>query len=72
MSKAIVQKYGFADTLLLEEIERGILLRKQEDLKLSWEETYKAMAQEREAWEDFDPTIVDGLEEEDEFDPEAL
>ena len=66
--KAILQKYGFSDSLLLEETEQGILLRRPEDAKLSWEETYKAMAEEKENWEDFDSVILDGLEGE-EFDP---
>jgi antitoxin MazE len=64
--KAILQKYGFSDTLLLEETEKGILLRKKDEQKLSWEDTFKAMAAEQENWEDFDTTLSDGLD--DEFD----
>ena len=71
LPKTILQRYGFSDFLLLEETEEGILLRKKEDTKLSWEETYKAMAKEQEQWEDFDQTLLDGLEE-DEFDTETL
>ena len=69
--KAILQKYGFSDSLLLEETEAGILLRRPEDSKLSWEETYQAMAEENENWEDFDAVILDGLEGE-EFAPEKI
>ena len=39
--KALLQKYGFKKTLLLEETDKGLLLRKKEDSKLSWEDTYK-------------------------------
>jgi antitoxin MazE len=46
LSKAILQKYGFAETLLLEETEQGILLRNVETPKFFWEKTYKAMAAE--------------------------
>jgi len=63
--KAILQKYGFTNSLLLEETEQGLLLRKKDDSKLSWEDTYKAMANEKENWDDFDPTLLDGLDEED-------
>ncbi|MBW2166452.1 MAG: AbrB/MazE/SpoVT family DNA-binding domain-containing protein, partial [Deltaproteobacteria bacterium] len=35
------------------------------DNKLSWEDTYKAMADEKEDWDDFDTTLLDGLEDED-------
>ena len=62
---ALLQKYGFDNTLLLEETERGLLLRKKEDNKLSWEDTYKAMADEKEDWEDCDTTLSDGLDGED-------
>ena len=30
--------------------------------KLSWEDTYRAMAAEREDWSDLDATLADGLE----------
>jgi len=63
--KPLLQKYGLKNSLLLEETERGLLLRKKEDSKLSWEDTYKAMANEKEDWDDFDTTVLDGLEDED-------
>lgn len=63
--KALLQKYGFTNSLLLEETEQGLLLRKKDDSKLSWEDTYKAMADEKENWDDFDTTLLDGLDEED-------
>jgi antitoxin MazE len=65
--KELLQKYGLNQSLLLEETERGLLLRKKEDGKLSWEDTYKAMAEEKEDWTDFDTTLLDGLDDE-EFD----
>jgi antitoxin MazE len=63
--KELLQKYGLQDSLLLEETDRGLLLRKKEDGKLSWEGTYKAMAKENEHWDDFDVMLLDGLEDED-------
>jgi antitoxin MazE len=63
--KALLQKYGFTNSLLLEETEQGLLLRKKDNSKLSWEDTYKAMADEKENWDDFDTTLLDGLDEED-------
>jgi antitoxin MazE len=71
LPKFILQKYGFSDRLLLEETEHGILLRQINDVKLSWEETYKEMAQEHEDWQDFENTILDGLEV-DEVAPQAV
>ena len=59
------QKYGLNDSLLLEETDRGLLLRKKEGSKFSWKDTYKAMASEKEDWDDFDATLLDGLEDED-------
>ena len=63
--KPLIQKYGFNNSLFLEETERGLLLRKKENNKLSWEDTYKAMAIENEDWDDFDTTLLDGVEDED-------
>ncbi len=63
--KALIQKYGLKNSLSLEETERGLLLRKKEESKLSWEDTYKAMANENEHWDGFDTTLIDGLEDED-------
>ncbi|MDM8562026.1 hypothetical protein QUF54_01580 [Candidatus Marithioploca araucensis] len=62
LPNSLLQKYGFSNWLLLEETERGILLRKKDDNKLSYEETYKAVAQAQEDWTDFDQTLLDGLE----------
>lgn len=62
--KALIQKYGFNTTILLEETDKGLLLRNRKDSKLSWENTYKAMAGEKEEWDDFDETLLDGLQDE--------
>ena len=61
--KILLQKYCFGDSLLLEETEQGLLLRKKNDQKISWEETYKAMAAEQEDWRDLDIALLDGLED---------
>jgi len=63
LPKSILQKYGFSDTILLEETEQGILLRQIEDEKLSWEKTYKEMAEEKEDWQDFENALLDGLDD---------
>ncbi len=39
-----------------------MLRSSEEKNNLSWEETYRAMAAEREDWSDFDVTITDGLQ----------
>ena len=39
-----------------------MLRSSEEKNKLSWGETYRAMAAEREDWSDFDVTVTDGLE----------
>ena len=63
--KALLQKYGLKNSLLIEETDRGLLLRNKEEGKLSWEDTYKSMADEKENWDDFDETLSDGPEDED-------
>jgi len=42
--KALLQKYGLKNSLLIEETDKGLLLRNKEESKLSWEDTYKTMA----------------------------
>jgi antitoxin MazE len=61
LPKTVLHRYGFTDSLILEETDSGLLLRKQE--KLSWAETYKAMSNEQEDWSDFDAVTGDGLKE---------
>jgi antitoxin MazE len=63
--KALLQKYGLKNSLLIEETDKGLLLRNKEESKLSWEDTYKTMSNEKENWDDFDTTLLDGLEGED-------
>ena len=60
--KALLDKYGWSDRLTMEELEESIVLRGKEKNKLSWEETYRAMADESEDWSDFDAVIGDGLD----------
>ena len=62
LPKALLQKYGWSDSLVLEETDRGISLYSKEENKLSWQETYRAMAVEDEDWNDLDATVADGLE----------
>jgi len=63
--KALLQKYGLSSSLVLEETDQGILLRKKREDKLSWQETFKAMAEEGEDWGAFDAALMHGLEGED-------
>lgn len=65
LPKALLQKYGFTNSLVLEETAQGLLLRTKQDDKLSWADTYKAMASETEDWSDYDSTLLDGLEDDD-------
>ena len=65
LPKKLLQKYGFTHSLVLEETAQGLLLRKKQDDKLSWDDTYKAMAKEDEDWNAYDQTLLDGLEDDD-------
>lgn len=64
LPKTILDKYAIRDVVVVEEREEGILLRSKKDKRLSWEETFKAMAEEREDWSDLDGTLNDGLDKE--------
>lgn len=62
LPKILLEKYGWSDTLILEETEEGVFLYSKEKNKLSWQETYRAMAAEDEDWSDLDATLADGLD----------
>ena len=64
LPKAVLDKYAIRDAVVVEEREEGLLLCSKKDRRLSWEDTFKAMALEREDWSDLDGTLSDGLDKE--------
>ncbi len=64
LPKAVLTKYAIGEVVVLEEREEGLLLRSKKDKRLTWDETFKDMARERENWSDFDATVADGLDKE--------
>jgi len=64
LPKAVLDKYAIKDDLVLEERTEGLLLRNKRDKRLSWEDTFREMAKEREDWSDLDATMADGLDQE--------
>ena len=61
----ILRRYDFQDAAIMVEGVDGILLRPKQnfDVKMSWEETAKAMAPSSEEWTEWDETVSDGLED---------
>ncbi len=57
----VLKKYGMIRRVLLEEKSDELVLRPVREKKLSWAETFKEMAAEREDWSDLDTTTGDGL-----------
>ena len=53
LPKAIINRYGLGDTVVLEERPDGILIHTDAQGMLSWEETFKAMAKSEEDWSDW-------------------
>ena len=62
LPKALLQKYGWSDSLVLEESDGGVYLYSKEKNKLSWQDSYRAMAAEEEDWSDLDAAVADGLD----------
>jgi len=62
LPKAVLERYEIRDALVLEAREEGLLLRGKKDKRLSWEETYREMAREKEDWSDLDATMADGID----------
>lgn len=65
LPKNLLERYAIKDQVVLEQREEGILLRSKQDKRLSWEDTYKEMAEKHEDWSDLDVTLDDGLKDED-------
>ena len=59
LPKWIISKYGFGNHIILEEMQEGILLRTGKKNKFSWEDTYKAMAETEEEWDDWQNAEID-------------
>ena len=64
LPKTVLDKYAIRDAVVVEEREEGLLLRSKGDRRLSWEDTFKDMAHEREDWSDLDAALNDGLDTE--------
>ena len=60
-----LERYRIGATVLMEERSDGILLRPRGPAspKLSWEETAREMAAEREDWGAWEATVADGLDD---------
>lgn len=62
LPSALMEKYGWGESLVLEETDHGVLISGTNTGKLSWKETYRAMAASNEDWSDFDVTNADGID----------
>jgi antitoxin component of MazEF toxin-antitoxin module len=62
---ASLRRYRIGDSVIMEEMTEGILLRPAGPPveKLSWEETAREMAASREDWSEWEATVADGLDE---------
>ena len=63
LSKQLLNRYKFGDFIEVDELPDGLFLRAPATSKLSWEETYKDMAESNEDWSDWDVVSSDGLDE---------
>ena len=62
LPKVMLKKYGWIDSLVVEESDDGVFLRGGTADELSWEDTYRAVAAEGGDWSDLDATVADGLD----------
>ncbi len=63
LPKRLIEKYHLNEKLTLEETNKGILIKADiPDNKLSWDETYREMAKEKEDWSEFDILVADGID----------
>ena len=62
LPRRILLKYGFGEHVTLKETDNGLLIEKPEKSKLSWKDTYLAMAQSNEDWSDWAELDVEDIE----------
>ena len=62
LPKTLLRQYGWNEFIVMEEAEDGVFLRARDMGKLSWEETYRAMAAAAEDWSDFEEATADGID----------
>lgn len=62
LPKAVLDRYEIKDVLVLEAREEGLLLRGKKDRRMTWEETFRDMAREKEDWSDLEAALADGIE----------
>lgn len=58
LPETLRDKYAIGGAVVVEEREEGLLLRRKKDRRLSWKETFQAMAHEREDWSDHRQTAA--------------
>ena len=51
--KKLITRYKFGEMVSLEETPSGLLIKRRDSRTLSWEDTYKAMAESDEDWSDW-------------------
>lgn len=61
LPKALQRKFGWTTEIIAEELPEGLLLCRSTGGKLSWDDTFKAMANLREDWSEWNATTADGL-----------
>ena len=62
LPKSLIRQYGWSGLIVMEEAEDGVFLRARDRGKLSWKDTYRAMAAAEEDWSDFDIAAADGID----------
>jgi antitoxin MazE len=63
LPKRLLAKYGLTESVVLREVENGILIEPPGGSRLSWEDTYKAMSGTDEDWSDWTELDVEDLNE---------
>lgn len=60
LKKALLEKYGIEDSVVLEEAADYLILKPVKRDKLTWDETYRQMVAEGEDWSDWDAVGEEG------------
>ncbi|MCY4476899.1 MAG: AbrB/MazE/SpoVT family DNA-binding domain-containing protein [Gammaproteobacteria bacterium] len=62
LPRELLRQYGWSDFITMEAAEDGVFLRGRRKARLSWKDTYRAMAAADENWREFDAVAGDGID----------
>jgi len=63
LPKRLIVKYGLEETVVITELDNGLLIEGKDDRQLSWADTYKEIANSAEDWSEWENLDIENFDE---------